>query len=448
MNIVLIVLDSLRRDHLGCYGNDWIKTPNIDRFASQSVTFDNAYAEGLPTIPVRTELVTGQTSLPFREWQPLIPQDVTAAELLGRYGYTCGLVADNYHLFEAGMNFHRAMHSFRWIRGQECDAYKAGPAEVDTSRYVPPGMKGSFVEAMLGQYLRNVAGREGEEQYFAAAVMSEAVKWLRESSSSSPFFLWVDSFDPHEPWDPPPPFDTMYAEPAYDGHKIIHPNCGPTDWLSPDELANIKALYAGEVSFVDKWVGKLLDALDELKLAEDTLVLMLADHGHPHGDHGVMLKSPRGMYAELVRIPLMLRHPKGDYAGTRVDALVQIRDVLPTLLDLAGLPAAIGVHGASMWPLVTGETDSLRECVVCGWHQFEYRAVRDKRWALVVTPSGQQDELYDMASDPNEQTNVISAHPDVAERMRRFLGEYTYTKSAAPPRQVQLRYEVEHTSAG
>jgi len=111
MNIIVIMLDSLRRDHLGCYGNDWIETPNIDRLATESIVFENAYPEGLPTIPVRTELFTGQCTLPFRPWQPLAKEDVTAAELLSACGYTSALITDTYHLFKPGMNLHTRTRS-------------------------------------------------------------------------------------------------------------------------------------------------------------------------------------------------------------------------------------------------------------------------------------------------------------------------------------------------
>jgi len=448
MNIIVIVLDSLRRDHLGCYGNSWMKTPNLDKFSEQAVSFDNAFAEGLPTIPVRTELITGQTSLPFRPWQPLVKEDVTAAELLRRHGYLCGMVADTYHMFKPDMNFHRGMHSYQWIRGQESDAYKPGPAQIDTSWCVPPAMKGTPVANMLVQYLRNVSERKREEDYFCAQVMRTAVDWLKDAAGRSPFFLWVDSFDPHEPWDPPPDFEAMYADPDYDGYRLIHPKYGPVDWMSDEELTHVKALYAGEVSFVDKWTGKLLDALDKSGLADDTAVLIMADHGHPHGDHGLIMKHDSNLYAELVRIPLLLRHPKGLHAGERVDGLVQIRDILPTLLDVAGLPAPVGMHGTSAWPLVSGEADSIREYAVSGYHESPYRTVRDKRWALIVTPDGQDDELYDMIADPTEQKNIIAQHRDVAERMRSHLGEYTFTKRPRTWMDIQTRYEVSHTPAG
>jgi len=207
VNVIVIMLDSLRKDHLGCYGNSWIETPNIDRFAAESVIFENAYPEGLPTIPVRTALFTGQYTLPYRPWQPLTPEDITMAEILDEHGYVSALITDTYHLFKPDMNFHRGFHAWRWIRGQEADTYKTAPHGKNLADHVKPAMRGSRVERMLEQYLKNTADWQGEEDYFCARVMQESIQWLKANYIHPKLFLWVDSFDPHEPWDPPPPLD-------------------------------------------------------------------------------------------------------------------------------------------------------------------------------------------------------------------------------------------------
>ena len=140
MNLVVVCLDSFRQDHVSYYRGDApvfdavppCRTPNIDLFAHQCVVFDNAYPCGLPTIPVRYELMTGQFGLPYRGWEPLTPYDKPIAEILRAEGYVCGLVADTYHYFRpyqrtASMNYHRGFHSYQWVRGQEYDAYASHP---------------------------------------------------------------------------------------------------------------------------------------------------------------------------------------------------------------------------------------------------------------------------------------------------------------------------------
>ena len=445
MNVIVIMLDSLRQDHLGCYGNPWIETPNIDRLAEQSVIFENAYPEGLPTIPVRTALFTGQYTLPYRPWQPMVKEDLTAAEILDEHGYISALVTDTYHLFKPDMNFHRGFHVFRWIRGQEADAYCSQPHGKNLDDYIKPAMKGTRVEKMLEQYLKNTAGRRGEEDYFAAQVMRESMEWLEGSHEHEKFFLWVDSFDPHEPWDPPPPFDTKYTDPNYKGPKLIHPKYGPVDWMTEEELEYVRGLYAGEVSFVDKWVGKLLDKIGELGLYDNSLIILLADHGHPHGDHGTIMKSAENLYSELLRMPLLIRHPKKLYAGRRVDALVQTHDILPTILDLVGLEdETIAMHGKSVWPLVTGEKEKLRDYVIVGYHESEHRCVRDKEWSYIHRPEGERCELYNLKEDPKERRNLIDECPAKAEELASHLGRY-FRIMEPKISSLQLRYEISGT---
>jgi len=446
MNLICVMLDSLRYDHVGCYGNDWIKTPNLDAFARESAVFTNAYPEGLPTIPVRTALFTGQRTLPYRPWQPLVKEDITVAELLDHYGYTSALITDTYHLFKPDMNFHRHFSCFRWIRGQEADAYETAPHGKNIDHFAKPAMHGDRIMLMLDQYLRNTAHFRNEEDYFAAQVFQEAMRWLEGSHTTQPFFLWVDSFDPHEPWDPPPPYDTMYTDRNYSGPKLIHPKYGPVDWMTEEELAYVRGLYAGEVTFVDRWFGCFMDTVERLGLLDNTLIMVIADHGHPHGDHGTIMKTHANLYSELLRIPFMIRHPDGAHAGERVDALVQTHDVPPTLLDIMGLSKEThAMHGKSVWPVVEGRQEKIRDYVTVGYHESPYRCVRDKRWSFVKRLPEEKDELYDLVNDPKEQHNLIDERPEEAERLESYLDRYT--RSAAPQiSSIQLRYELSGTA--
>jgi len=147
--------------------------------------------------------------------------------------------------------------------------------------------------------------------------MGEAIEWLRDNAGHRNFFLWVDSFDPHEPWDPPP-HDTKYTPPDYRGPKLIHPKYGPVDWMTAEELECVRGLYAGEATFVDKWVGELLNEIERLGLLENSLLILLSDHGHPHGDHGSIMETDDNLYNELLRIPLLILLPGAQYAGKRV----------------------------------------------------------------------------------------------------------------------------------
>ncbi len=239
MNIVVIMLDSLRQDHVSAYGKGRVfdgvepcRTPNIDAFAREAVVFDNACPMGLPTIPVRTELFTGQTTLPFKGWEPLSSIEMTAAEILGREGYTCGLVTDTYHFRAPGMNFHRGFHSYEHIRGQEYDPWSSAAPRRDVNDYVNDRYTEQF-KGLVAKFLANTDGFARDEDWFAARVMETACSWLRANRPHGKTFLWIDSFEPHEPWDPPKRFDT-YTDPDWRGKRLILPMGGPAaDWASP-----------------------------------------------------------------------------------------------------------------------------------------------------------------------------------------------------------------------
>lgn len=420
MNVICILLDSLRADHLGCYGNTWIETPNIDRLAKESVVFENAYPEALPTVPIRTSLLTGQHTLLYRTWQPLLGEDVSAPEIFKDRGYTTAMITDVYHLFKSGMNFHRGFDVFRWIRGQEADAWESAPHGKNLDDYANEAIKKDRVMGVVNQYLKNTAHFEREEDYFCAQVIQESLRWVNRNATNEPFFLWVDSFDPHEPWDPPKRHD-KYGDPAYRGPRLIQPRYGDISYLTAAELRHIRALYAGEVTFADHWVGVFLDRLRELGLLDRSIVVFLADHGHPLGDHGSILKTPDNLYSELLRIPLMIRLPDAKHAGQRIKALVQTHDLLPTLLDLCGLSIeASMMHGKSIWPVITGEKSRIRDHIVTGYHESGHRCVRTEEWSF-ISRADAPDELYNLIEDPGEKRNRIGDKPDLAAELNALI---------------------------
>ena len=445
MNVFWIMLDSLRRDHIGAYGSTVCKTPNLDRFAQEAVVFDNAYPEALPTIPVRTAMVTGCRTLQGRPWQPLAKEDVTVAEILRHHGYTNVMITDTYHMAKPGMNFHRGFHSFQFIRGQEGDALELAPHDKNLEDYLHP-QQSERKRRVIDNFLRNTRRWKSEEDTFPAQVFREAARMAEGVQDRDRLFFWVDSFDPHEPWNPPAPYDTMYTDPDYKGKRLIDANYGSVDYLSREELTYLRAMYAGEVTLVDRWFGYFMDTLRSSGLMDRSVVIVLADHGHPHGDHGLIMKSPENMYNELLRIPLMIRLPNAERAGQRVAPLVQTDDLLPTTLDLVGLGhEAVCMTGKSAWKLVTGEVESLRDVVITGYHQSPFRCIRDTEWSLIVNPEGKH-ELYHLLDDPKEQNNLFETRKDVAKSLMDRLGFFSFTK--LPPDHIgniQELYEWAHT---
>jgi len=474
MNVILIISDTYRWDNLGCYGGTEVHTPNLDRLAKESYVFENAYLTSFPTVPNRHDIMTGKATYTYAGWQPLPADAITLQEVLGSVGISTALVADTPHLIGRGFNYQRGFDAFEWVRGQENDHYRSYPRQVTLpcSRE-----KLRMPDYTMVHYVRNTSNRRSEADYFVARTMAQAGDWLEENAREGPFFLWVDTFDPHEPWDPPQHYVDLY-DPGYEGEEVIYPRYDFWQkFLTPEELNHCRALYAGEATMVDRWVGRLLDQIDTLGLRDDTAVIFTSDHGFLFGEHGVIGKSiitEKGfeavhLYQEIARVPLLVRLPGG--AGQRVQALVQSHDLMPTILELCGVIMTESVagkanvqvlqcgmykeqewqfdpstlHGSSLVPLMHGEEGQGRDLAVCsagltvpspafakcavvtqdGWCLFYAGepgpAESDVRLgkAKICTPEDAVvpfgPELYYLPDDPGQENNLIDDKRDVAE---------------------------------
>jgi arylsulfatase A-like enzyme len=427
MNVVVIVNDSLRLDYLGCYGNDWIRTPNIDRLASEGAVFQNFYSEGLPTVPTRTTFFTGRFTFPFRGWQRLEPTDILLAEILWNKGFTSALITDVFHLHKPSMGFERGFDFTRHIRGHEADPWNVDESiEVDVDRYYKGDGKDKAVRQQLIQYLRNRHFWNSEEDTFVARVVRAGIKWLEEQPEKDSLFLWLDCFDPHEPWDPPSPYDRMYTDPAYEGKDIIQPIPGKVDgYLTPEELNHIMKLYAGKVTLCDHWVGMLLERMKVMGIYDNTMIIYTTDHGEPFGDHGIIRKAEPLLYEELVHIPLIIKHPEGLGAGRRFEALVETTEIFPTILDFFEVRLPPRIHGKSLIPLLSEEIGSIRDFAYMGQFKRAWR-INDHEWNFILNlDKNKSNELYNLKKDPGEKTNLVNDAPHVAMELelelRRFV---------------------------
>ena len=448
MNLLVLCTDTFRADYLGCYGNTWVETPYLDKLAAEGVRFPDFYSEGLPTLPVRRVFYTGRRVFPFAYhpqksdqvqlpgWHPLSDEDVTLAEWLSERGYTTGLINDVYHMMKPGKNFHRGFRSWQWIRGQEIDPLVPTPSpDVDLSRYVPADVPADApFRRMVAQYLNNRSWWKSEADHYAAQVMQAAASWIKRYGHKKPWMLWVESFDPHEPWDAPSEFVDKYC-PNYDGLEPIWPSGFVKDY-SEAEFKRIKAHYAGECTHVDKWCGYVVDTLDALGMRDDTIVVFTSDHGTMMGEQGQIHKGVDRVRIQVSRSPLIIRHPDRTVAGKVAEGFAQHQDLMPTLLHLLGEPVPERCNGENFWPLVTGERDGgLRDVVISafGW----YASVRTKDWnyhtAWTRPQRGQvrPSELYDRRTDLDELINVIDQHPEVARELQARLDDVLKDHAAA-----------------
>jgi len=433
LNMIVIIADTWRADHLGCYGSTRIKTPYLDKFAKESVLFANASAEGLPTIPCRRVYHTGKSVLPESKWQPLGKDDITFAEVLQKQGFTTGFIVDTYHHFKPNYNFHRGFDSWQWVRGQETDRWKSGPKEkFDPKKHMPAHLWNEQYDRNMRQYLMNTQDRKGEEDYFCAESCDTAMKWLQQNINNKPFMLWIDMFDPHEPWDAPPRFQKMYRS-NYPYERYLFGYGVRVKDIRPDDLAVIKDLYAAEVTFSDYCIGRLLKRVEEMGLMDDTVIVFSTDHGTHLGEQGCVQKTPALLTACVTHIPLIIKHPDKKFAGKRVEGLVSAVDFMPTFLTLLGIDGYRNMDGQNMWKLVTAEVPSIHNDVYTVFNRFG--AIHNLNWHYFQSIRGKDPGkgpcLYDLKNDRNQTKNVVKEFPAVAKALRYKL--QNHLKIEIPP---------------
>lgn len=448
MNLIVVMLDSLRVDHLGAYAGAEARarTPHIDRFAEEALVFDGAWAGSFPTLPCRRDLFTGRWGHPFNTWDEMERDLPTMAQTLRGAGYTTGLVFDTPMFMTQGNYLDRGFGSIEWIRGQGGEPWIAD----DHLDIELPAAEHKVKADGLRRYLANQSRRRYESDYLVARTMREAAHWLEKNYTRDQFVLWVDSWDPHEPWDPPQYYVDMY-DPGYEGDVIMYPCYGLCDFMTEAEHDHVRALYAAEVTLVDRWVGHFLDTVRLLGLLDDTMVVLMSDHGHYFGDHGLQGK-PWGdfgqLYEPMTHQPFLVHHPDGSRAGERTPAIVQPVDLFPTVCELAGLEAPGGLQGRSWAEVITGTWDEHRPLAISGRNLDDHwgtvpATVVDGTWSLVYWPNKdlaykgppvrqetypctgmpqrRVDELFYLPDDPGELHNVIDRHPEQAARMHAAL---------------------------
>ncbi len=373
-NVLLISLDSTRRDLLGAYGFESAhapglsSSPNLDRLAAEGVLMEDAYATTSWTLPSHMSMLTGQPELVHAvEIDYLRPDRTrpTLASALKARGYrTAGFYSGPYldPRFGFAEGFDRYEDGYGAALADASRALRAADERVEQS-----GDRAALQARQ--QALVRVEALSHKDVSSASIVDAALAELEAAAAAGEPFFLFAHFFDPHYDYVPPAPHDEAF-DPDYagelDGRDFwVNPKLSEPDPRNPGlrvrrasdrDMEHLRALYAGELAWTDAQIGRLLDKLDELGLAENTLVIVTADHGDEFFEHG-SLGHRRTLFEEVVRVPMILRLPGALDANRRVEGLVSTTDVVPTVLELLSLPSIPGLTSTSMVGLIEGRED-------------------------------------------------------------------------------------------
>jgi len=428
VNIILVIADTLRYDHVGANGNSGIETPALDRLASRSWIFDRCYAASYPTLPHRTDVLTGRYGGPFHPWLPLRYDVATFPRMLAEAGYCTQFIHDTPHMANAGANFDWPFEGWTFVRGAEADRPCAGAITALPENWTRDPVF-DFVDDQLlrngpiQNYARANRNRREHGDWTTARVFRTACEWLRDNRSVSPFLLWIDSFAPHEPWDAPPEFVRRYDDtPGFDGRFDPRSHAGRNaPGRTPEAERRITAFYAGLVSWMDHWLGKLLDTLDDLGRWDDTAVIVTSDHGTNLGERNRYGKDWPPREAEA-HVPLLL-HTPGDATG-RCKALVQPQDISSAILSLAGVKQPDAWDGQDLVTLARNGNAGRRQVALCGdnarpqWSTGERDAlffVTDGTWHMDFTVRAEDARLRKAGEG---ESNLAAGNPQKVRELR------------------------------
>jgi arylsulfatase A-like enzyme len=404
-NVLLVTLDTVRLDYLGCYGHAWIQTPAVDELAAHGVVFDAAIAQAPSTAPSHCSIMT--SVYPFdhgaENGKPMARGLVTLADVLRANGYeTVAFVSSTTtRSINSGLQqgFERYVDSLvPWAELFGCDEF----------------------QHLIFFY---VVGILEHSQIPGKVVSDRALRWLAQRSDR-PFFAWLHYFDPHLPYGSPPPARGMYTGKITDGLP----------------MAAERERYAEDITYADLQFGRFLAALREQHLYDDTLIIVASDHGEAFGEqHGDVIEKAHGryLYDTTQRVPLIIKPAGARLWARRVAEQVELTDIAPTILDLLGIEIPGGFRGKPLaelleaGPFSYAGRDAHAFNVIdvvpaqAGRHQVAFvqqLAVRSPQWKFITRPRAAEEELYNLVEDPSERSNLVGADPQAAaERRARIL---------------------------
>jgi len=381
-NVCVVLLDSLNRHMLGSYGGDEFDTPNLDRFAARATRFTNHVTGSLPCMPARHDILCGALDFLWKPWGSIEIWEEPITRVLSGAGVTTFLATDHPHLFESGgENYHVDFSGWEYVRGHEGDLWRTHPDPSWVGTPALPARSGGWffqqqygIDRLERGYDRSRTFFRDEEDYPGPRTMRETERFLRDATPHHDrWFVFVDEFDPHEPFDTPEPWASRYQDGPWNEEWIIWPPYAhgvlSAGLMTEAERRHVRANYGSKLSMIDHWFGRVLDVFDERDLWGDTALIVCTDHGHYLGEErdgrDVWGKPNVPHYEPLGHTPLLIHWP-GVEGGGECTALTTNVDLFATIADAFDADVRQTTHGRSLVPLLTGEVEAVREWALGG----------------------------------------------------------------------------------
>lgn len=413
MKTIMLMFDSLNRYMLEPYGCDWTKTPNFNRLAAKTVTFEKCYSGSLPCMPARRELHTGRHNFLHRGWGPLEPFDDSLPEILKSNGIYTHLVSDHIHYWEdGGATYHQRYNTWEIVRGQEADSWKSSVKDIVIPQHLG---------RLMPQDVVNRSYITSEKDQPQTKVFDLGFEFLDENKNQDNWFLHLETFDPHEPFYSMEKYKKLYPH-EYQGPQFDWPNYSIV--TEPREaVEHCRYEYAALLSMCDNYLGKLLDYMDENHMWEDTMLIVNTDHGFLLGEHDCWAKCVHPFYNEIVHIPLFIWDPRVGAKGESRKSLVQTIDIAPTILDAFNILPTKDMEGKPLRAVMEKDIE-IRKYALFGLFGAQVN-ITDGKYVYMRDYNDKNEPLYNYTQMPTHMKNFFT----VNEMRTMEINEgFTFTK--------------------
>lgn len=421
-NIVLITIDSLRADHVGCYGYPKETTPNLDSFKKDSVVFTEAIANGSHTPISFPAILTSSYASMYGDYGYLSEERLSIAEWLSKQGYSTAAFHSNPYL-SSRCNYDKNFEVFYdSIHGN----FSTSLSFKILDKLVEQAHEKKFVKDLMPHLLKIVSHYKPYAMPYeeAGKLTDRAIRWLEGRDGK--FFLWIHYMDTHWPWIPHESLkgETVSEQDAYKfwWKMLIDPKS-----ISDEELKKLVDLYDGEIRYLDHVLGEFFDILKDMGMYNNSLIMVLSDHGEELRDHGDIGHHNLKLYEEIIRVPFMIKFSNSMYAGTLVDELVSFLDLAPTVADCLNKSVPSKWLGSSLLSTLDKEEESKNKGVISEGNIKKGHAIvsyRDKRWKCIFNERNKKRELYDIKNDPKETNDLSEILTDVALKYESKIFEH------------------------